>query len=128
MIKRCYGDVPRYIKHYKNKGITVCDEWLDSLDSFIGWAVANGYGDKLTLDRINGNGGYSPDNCRWVTQAEQMKNICRNVKITILGETKIQAEWARILRISPITINKLVKAGKPPENLLSLRKNIGGNY
>ena len=58
---------------YEGRGIRVCEEWHD-FNKFASWAYANGYDDTLEIDRINNNLGYNPDNCRWVTHAENMKN------------------------------------------------------
>ena len=83
-----------YYPHYGAKGITVCDEWR-KYEAFSAWAKANGYRDDLTIDRIDASKGYSPDNCRWATYTEQNNHLSRNRYITIDGETKTLAEWAR---------------------------------
>ena len=59
---------------YGGRGITVCDEWRNSFKAFYDWAMANGYRDDLTHDRIDSNGNYEPSNCRWATYSEQNKN------------------------------------------------------
>lgn len=74
MKQRCYN--PRNPKYdgYGGRGITVCSEWLDSFQVFYNWAIANGYKKGLTIDRINNDGNYCPQNCRWATPLEQVHN------------------------------------------------------
>ena len=73
MRERCRRNIPHF-KYWAGRGIKVCEEWENSFESFRDWALGNGYKDNLTLDRIDNDKGYSPDNCRWVTKAEQNKN------------------------------------------------------
>lgn len=74
MKQRCNNPkVDRYPR-YGGRGIKVCQEWMDSFESFYKWAMSHGYADNLTIDRINNDGDYTPDNCRWVTIAENIKN------------------------------------------------------
>lgn len=79
MKSRCYNENSEKYKHYGGRGITVCDEWLNNYDSFETWALANGYEDGLTIDRIDVDGNYEPNNCRWLTRAENNKTR-RNCK------------------------------------------------
>lgn len=74
MIDRC--DNPKNKKYhlYGGRGITVCEEWKNSFPAFHEWAIANGYSDELSIDRIDNDKGYSPDNCRWATITEQNRN------------------------------------------------------
>lgn len=74
MKHRCYLLSDTNYKKYGAKGITVCDEWKNDFLSFYNWAMKNGYDQNLTLDRINNDKGYCPENCRWTTYSEQNKN------------------------------------------------------
>jgi len=77
IIHRCYYGNDRHAQYYKDKGITVCDEWKDPINgfkNFLEWSLKNGYRPYLTIDRIDPNKGYSPDNCRWIDYYDQNKN------------------------------------------------------
>lgn len=94
MKARCYRPTHMWYKRYGGRGIRVCDEWKNDFQAFYEWAMANGYSDELTLDRIDINKGYSPDNCRWATQITQKNNRSNNVLIEINGKTQTLGEWA----------------------------------
>lgn len=93
MIDRCVRKNNPGYKHYGGRGISVCEEWLDS-KNFIEWALSNGYRKDLTIDRIDYNGNYEPSNCRWVDWKTQANNTSRNHYVTIDGETLTVAQWA----------------------------------
>lgn len=95
MKQRCYDEKCRAYKWYGGRGITVCDEWLHDFQSFYDWAMANGYRDDLTLDRIDVNGNYEPSNCRWATTGEQASNKRNTVRIEINGELKTLNEISK---------------------------------
>lgn len=82
MKTRCTNPNISYFKYYGGKGVSVCEEWTNSFDSFQDWALSHGYADNLTIDRIDGDGNYEPSNCRWVTMTVQNRNkkkVKRNV-------------------------------------------------
>ena len=94
MRNRCYNEhIPGY-EHWGGRGIVVCDEW-QTFEPFYEWAVANGYNDGLSIDRIDNNGNYEPSNCRWATPEEQAKNRNSNAMITYEGTTKHISVWDR---------------------------------
>lgn len=95
MRSRCNCSTDANYKNYGGRGITVCQEWNDDYVAFLNWALSNGYADHLTIERINNDGPYAPDNCRWATQYEQSHNQRTNVFATAWGETKTISEWAR---------------------------------
>ena len=74
MKKRCYNANSWCYKYYGGKGVSVCDEWRNDFMAFYQWAIVNGYSDSLQIDRENGDGNYCPENCRWVTRAENCQN------------------------------------------------------
>ena len=103
---RCQNKRSKDYKNYGGRGITICAEWEKSFESFYDWAMSHGYRDNLTIDRIDVNGNYCPENCRWADINTQSHNKRNNVNITINGETKCSTEWERILGISRHTVKK----------------------
>lgn len=122
---RCFNKNNCSYKNYGARGITICDEWLNDYPAFEKWANENGYNDALTIDRIDVNGNYCPNNCRWATKREQQNNRRDCRYITYKGETKTMAEWARALHISYNRIEGRLSRGWPIEKAFS-RKNYRG--
>ena len=95
MKQRCNNPNDRAYKYYGARGITVCEQWANSFEDFRDWAMTNGYADNLTIDRIDVNGDYSPENCRWITIQEQQRNKRDNVRVSYNGQVKTVGEWAK---------------------------------
>ena len=96
MKARCYNrkSIEQY-KNYGGRGIIICDEWLgdNGFINFHNWAMQNGYSDDLTIDRIDVDGNYEPDNCRWVSRKIQSLNRRNTLFITYNGKTKPLIQW-----------------------------------
>lgn len=101
---RCYNKNDSRYSSYGGRGIDVCEEWKNDFFSFYKWAMDNGYNDKLTIDRIDNNKGYYPDNCRWVDNKTQSRNRSTNINITIGNATKTLTEWCEIFELPYTTI------------------------
>lgn len=125
MKKRCNNRKCKNYKDYGARGIQVCEEWSQNFTNFYNWAIENGYGENLSIDRVNVNGDYEPSNCRWVTQTEQTRNARSNVKITIKGQTKLLSEWARESGIDRRTISRRIGLGWRNDELLRPIKQKG---
>ena len=110
MVHRCTVPTDAHYEYYGGRGITVCDEWKDNDKAFIRWAFENGYERGLSIDRIDNDGNYCPDNCRWTTRSVQQNNTRKNRPVTLCGETHNYSEWARILGISKGGFAKRLKS------------------
>lgn len=108
---RCYRTQHAEFHRYGGRGITICDEWLGSYQAFYDWAMANGYRDDLSIDRIDNDKGYSPDNCRWATRKEQQNNCSNSVKVEIDGVVKTLRQWSEEKGIYFNTLYKRYKKG-----------------
>ena len=104
MKNRCYNVRSKDFKDYGGRGITVCESWRSEFLSFYQWAINNGWEKGLSIERIDYNGGYSPDNCTWIPMRDQSKNR-RSVKmIEYNGESHSVSEWSRITGIARKTL------------------------
>lgn len=99
MCNRCSNTRNPAWERYGGRGIKVCDGWKEYIN-FKNWALKNGYSDSLSIDRINNDGDYEPNNCRWVDKFVQANNKRSNHIIKYGGETKTLSEWAKHLNIS----------------------------
>lgn len=122
---RCYNKNVYEYRFYGARGIRVCDEWRNDFSAFEKWMLDNGYDEcaprgQYTIDRIDCNGNYSPENCRIITQQKQMSNLRSNHLLEYNGETHTLAEWGRITGISPFKIrNRIARLGWTAERALT---------
>lgn len=110
MHARCENPNHKYYANYGGRGITVCDEWSEYV-TFRDWAIEAGYGDNLTIDRIDVNGNYSPKNCRWATIREQQNNKRTNHLICLDGVSRTISEWSEMLGIRKTTLRMRLASG-----------------
>lgn len=110
MRQRCNNFKHRSFHLYGGRGIKICDEWK-IFELFFEWAMANGYKEGLSIDRIENNGNYEPSNCRWVTQSVQVNNQRRNAKINYKGKEQTLAEWSKELNLNYYTLRSRKRIG-----------------
>lgn len=109
IVQRCYNPNNKSYRWYGAKGVGICEEWINNPKSFEEWALHNGYNDGLTIDRINENEDYSPNNCRWVSNVENAKYKSTTSIINVNGEIHSGKDWAKILGVSTNLINKYIR-------------------
>lgn len=111
MKNRCCCKTDYHYKNYGNRGIEICDEWLgkNGFINFYNWAMANGYKDDLSIDRIDNNGNYCPENCRWATMKEQQNNTRYNHILYYKGEKMTLSQASDKFNLSTSTIWHRVK-------------------
>lgn len=126
MKTRCYNKKRKSYKYYGGKGIEICDEWLNNFINFYNWSINNGYKENLTIDRIDVNKNYEPNNCRWVPMKEQFHNRTDNVYFIINNQKKCLAELCEEYNMPYQTVRKRLARGK---NILeALTKPIDKKY
>ena len=122
MKQRCYYKKHTAYDRYGGRGITMCDEWKRCSKSFFEWALANGYEENLTLDRIDNDGNYEPSNCRWVTQREQCYNRSTKSGTGVVGVSynKQSKKYEARIRIDGILVH--LGQRKDLQEAIALRK------
>lgn len=119
MKRRCNNpEHPKYHR-YGGRGIKVCDEWGNSFDKFAKWALQNGYSKGLEIDRIDNDGDYEPNNCRFVTHKENMRNTSTNVFVEYDGELTTLAELCEKTGVNRAKVAARMKKGYPLEVAIS---------
>jgi hypothetical protein len=123
MRKRCRcGPTDKNYKLYAGKGIRVCVKWDRNFLLFYNWAISHGWKKGLILDRKNGNKGYYPSNCRFITPLASGRNTSKNKMITWKGITKCLSEWSIIIGIPSKTIGNRIKNGIQVEEALTKKR------
>lgn len=117
MVSRCYREKDIHYKSYGNRGIKVCDEWLNNRNLFFEWALNNGYNEELTIERKDNDLGYSPENCTFITKEMQYKNKRQNIMIEHNGKKLCASDWAKITGMNAQTIRYRYKKGYSAENI-----------
>lgn len=126
MKNRCNNPKASKYYLYGGKGIKVCEEWENNFMSFYEWANQNGYKEGLTIDRIDSDKGYYPENCRWATYKEQNSHLKHTEKekiqpciIEFNGEKMNLSEWANKLGLKPKTLHARYERGWSVERMLT---------
>ena len=115
---RCEYPSCNSYRYYGERGIRICDEWKNSFEAFRDWALSHGYREDLTIDRIDVNGNYEPNNCRWATKKVQSRNKRNNIRLTFNGETKTLMDWAKERDVKYMVLYRKYRAGLTPEEIL----------
>lgn len=122
IICRCYSEGTNGYKNYGGRGIKVCNEWKNDFMSFYEWAIATGYKQGLTIDRIDVNDDYKPDNCKWATIKEQQNNKRSNCFLEYEGEIKTLKQWSEKFNIKYATLKCRKDKGWNVQEILFGRK------
>ncbi len=125
MMERCYSPQSERFISYGARGICVCDEWKNNPKAFVDWSLSNGFEEDLTLDRINVNGDYCPENCRWVSWDVQANNKRSSVYVNVRGEKLTLAQVAQKYGLRKGTVWWRHHHGWEDEDLI---KPLRGNY
>lgn len=126
MKSRCLNPKNIMYSNYGGRGITLCDSWK-TFQNFYSWALSSGYTDELTLERIDVNKGYSPENCSWIPRSRQYFNRTDNHFITAFGKTQTIKEWADETGLKYDTIHARIKYyGWSAEKALTTKARGGG--
>ena len=110
MKQRCFNPSDKDYRHYGGKGVAVCNDWLLHPDQFEAWSFTHGYSEQMTIDRIESNGDYCPDNCRWVTLEDNAKYKSTTRLIEVDEEMHTGRDWSLLCGLGVNTINKYLRA------------------
>ena len=124
MIDRCKNPKNKRYKRYGGRGITICPEWSgkNGRENFISWAKSSGYKKGLTIERINNDGDYSPENCKWATKYEQNRNTIQNNNVYIDGVKMCISDVAKMFNINRMTLYYRLKRGIDIKKAIKIEK------
>lgn len=117
MKTRCTNPKSNRYDCYGGRGITICDDWINSFDCFMEWAISNGYQEGLSLERCDVNSGYNPDNCCWIERTDQAKNKQNTLYVEFNGEKRRLKECAEILNMNYSTLRNRWYQGERGDEL-----------
>ena len=129
--QRCFNPNSNRYKNYGGRGISICDEWKNSFETFCKWALENGYKEGLSIDRIDHEKDYDPSNCRWTDEITQQNNRTNNTLYEYEGETHTLTEWSRIKGIKPKTFCTRWRRGYRGQDLMKptmTKSEVGRKY
>lgn len=129
--QRCFNPNSNRYKNYGGRGISICDEWKNSFETFCKWALENGYKEGLSIDRIDHEKNYEPSNCRWTDEITQQNNRTNNTLYEYEGETHTLTEWSRIKGIKPKTFCTRWRRGYRGQDLMKptmTKSEVGRKY
>lgn len=125
--QRCYNSKSQTYHYYGARKIIMCEEWLTDFTNFYNWAIASGYKDDLSIDRIDVNGIYEPSSCRWADRYTQMSNTRKTIYLTYDGKTHSLYEWARIKNVNPKSLYTRIRLGWSDNDVLGIPIKKRGN-
>lgn len=125
--QRCFNPNNKDYKNYGGRGITLCDEWSRDCLSFYNWSITNGWEDGKSIDRIDNDKGYNPENCRWVDMKVQANNHRRNTLIEYDGKKMTLQQWSDLTGIDRNTIKTRLNLGWTIKSSLTEQPIIGKN-
>lgn len=114
--ERCTNHNANDFNRYGGVGVSVCEEWLASFESFRDWSLKNGYKDDLTIDRIDGTRGYEPSNCRWATTEQQNNNRKNNIIVEYDGKRMTLGQLSKTVGVNYCKLWRCIKSGMTPES------------
>lgn len=126
MMQRCYNLANKDYPNYGGRGIKVCEDWHD-IGKFIEWAELSGYKDKVTIERLDVNGNYCPNNCSWIVNERQALNTRKVRLYTYRGVTKTISDWAEEYNLTKYTLKGRLNLGWDMEETLKLPPAFGRN-